>query len=153
MTQKPPHYEPEEVVIMLKKLIKVIEQFSADLDLGEVTRAQLRIIIPIIKDAKGYTIQELADIGGVTKGLVSRAISDLEAKGLVERAKEFENQDRNIKIVLTEQGTKFTSEKLAKVRESTTKWKDKITHDEIHTFIKVLAVLTDTPTKSLENKK
>lgn len=138
-----PHFEPEEVIIRLKKLIKHIEQISAYMDSAEITRSQFRIIFPIIKNETGYTIQELADIGGVTKGLVSRTISDLEAKGFVERDKVSENQDRNIKIVLTKKGKHFVAEKKSKMMEVSSKWKGKITHEEMHTFGKVLTVLTD----------
>jgi len=138
------HYEPEEVIIKLKKLIKVIERISADMDEGELTRAQIRIIFPIIRHGKGYTVQELADMGGVTKGLVSRTITDLEAKGFVQRDKKTENQDRNIKIVLTEKASQFVAEKKAKMQQVSGKWQGKITHEDLHAFFKVLNVVTET---------
>lgn len=138
-----PHFQPEEVIIKLKKLIKTIERISSDMDSGGITRAQVRIIFPIFMDDRGYTIQELADTGGVTKGLVSRTISYLETKGFVQRDKISENQDRNIKIVLTENGKKYVAEKKTKMREVSNKWNGKITHDEMHTFWKVLVALTE----------
>lgn len=138
-----PHFQPEEVIIKLKKLIKTIERISSDMDSGGITRSQVRVIFPIIKDDKGYTIQELADIGGVTKGLVSRTIADLEAKGFVQRDKEKETQDRNIKIILTAKGSEFVAEKKAKMHQVSNKWGGKITFDEMNTFWKVLVVLTE----------
>lgn len=144
MINKHPHYEPEDLIIRLKKLIKIVENISADMDTGELTRAQLRIIFPIIKTGKGYTIQELADIGGVTKGLVSRTIADLEVKGFVRRDKKSENQDRNIKIILTEKAKKIAAEKKSKMQEVSGKWNGKITHQELHIFFKVLSIVTET---------
>ena len=143
MTNEIKPSSPEEIISKLKKLIKIIEQQQADMG-NEITHAQARIIFPIIKDSKGYTIQELSDMCGVTKGLVSRTIADLEEKGYVERDKKTENQDRNFKIILSTKGQQFVSEKKAQAQEGFSKWKGKITHEDMIAFMKVLDVVTDT---------
>ena len=135
-------YSPYEMIIKLKKLIKHIEKVQAEMD-GKITHAQARIIFPIIRDDKGYTIQELADIGGVTKGLVSRAIADLENKGYVERDKKTLDQDRNYKIILSAKGQEFIAEKKLRMHEVSNKWNGKITHDDLKTFVKVLNLVTE----------
>ena len=142
MTNEQFHYPPEEVIIKLKKLVKMIEKMQSD-TCNEITHAQGRVIFPIIKDEKGYTIQELADIGGVTKGLVSRVVADLEGKGLVERDKKTERQDRNYKIILSEKGQNLVSCKKEQMQEASGKWFGKITHNDINTFIKVLDAFTE----------
>lgn len=135
-------YSPDEVIVRLKKLIKTIEKMQADMD-SEITHAQVRVIFPIIKDNQGYTIQELADLGGVSKGLVSRTISDLEGKGYVERDKIKENQDRNIKIILSAKGQELVTKKKAHMQEVSNKWKDRLTHNDLESFMKVLNVITE----------
>ncbi|MCL2540464.1 MAG: MarR family winged helix-turn-helix transcriptional regulator [Firmicutes bacterium] len=133
---------PEEVIVKLKKLIKIIEHAQADLG-SEITHAQARIIFPIWRDGKGYTIVELAKAGSVTKGLVSRTIADLEAKGYVERQKESANQDRNYKIVLTPKAHALARKHKAKMQKVSGKWNGKLTKDDFETFIRVLNIITD----------
>ena len=143
MSKEKQHYSPDEVIIKLKKLIKHIERIQSDMDSNEITHAQARIIFPIIRDGMGYTIQELADIGGVTKGLVSRTIADLETKGFVQREKKSIDQDRNYKIILALKGQEFLTKKKIQVQEVTNQWKGKLTHEDLATFMRVLTIMTD----------
>lgn len=142
MTNEIKYLSPQEIIVKLKMLIKIIEQSQGDIG-NEITHAQARVIFPIIKDGKGYTIQELSDMGGVTKGLVSRTIADLEEKGYVERDKKTENQDRNFKIILSVKGQQFVTDKKAQMQKDFDKWHRKLKHEDLLAFIKVLDVVTD----------
>jgi len=133
---------PEEIVIRLKKLIKRIEHFDWEFkDIG-ITRSQIRIIFPIIKDGCGYSMHELSELTGVDKALVSRTIADLEGKGYVERCKKTENE-RNYKIILSEKGREFCEVQRAKVKELSGKWLNGVTKDEFFQFFNVLDRLTE----------
>ena len=138
-----PRYSPDEVIIKLKKVIKLIEKMQDDMKDDGITHAQARVIFPIIRDERGFTIQELANIGGVTKGLVSRTISDLEKKGIVEREKKSADQDRNFKIVLAKKGLDFVESKKTQMQEVSSKWSGKITHEDLETFMRVLDAFTE----------
>jgi len=138
-------FSPEEIIAKLKKLIKIIKQ--QQVDMGEITSAQSRIIFPIFRDGKGYTMHELAKMSGVTKGLVSRTIADLEAKGFVERCKTSEKQDRNFKIVLSEKAKQLAAEKMQQAKKNFDKWQSRLKHEDFETFIKVLVIITETHDK------
>ncbi|MDR0850449.1 MAG: MarR family transcriptional regulator [Christensenellaceae bacterium] len=133
----------EEIVIKLKKLIRKIEQKQADMDDCQITSAQARIIFPIIKNGKGYSMSELTEIAGVDKALVSRAISDLETKEIVERDKKSDSNERNYKINLTPKGNKIFSERLDKYRAEFERWRSKFTFEQLRTFRDVLDMLTE----------
>ena len=137
-----PQYPPEEIVVRLKMLIKTIEGLQEKFG-DDVSHAQLRILFPIIKNDRGYTIQELSDMAGVTKGFGSRTVADLEAKGIVQREKLTANQDRNFKIVLSPKGHDLVEERKKHIREISGSWEGKISRDEFYTFGKVLFTLTD----------
>lgn len=136
-----PRFSPEEIIIKLKKLIKTIEQIHANMS-KEITHSQMRVIFPIIKDGKGYTMHELAEMGCVTKGLVSRTIADLERKGYVQRDKKSDSQDRNYKIILSAKGTELVEKKKLQMKESSSKWVGKLTHEDMQAFMKVLDTFT-----------
>lgn len=138
------YYSPEEVIIKLKKLIKIIERVQSGCT-SEITHAQARVIFPIIRDGRGYTMQELADIVGVTKGLVSRTITDLESKGYVERDKISKNQDRNYNIILSTRGQELVTQKMMQMKKVSNQWGGKITHNDMLNFKKVLDILTESP--------
>ena len=133
---------PEEIIIKLKKLIKLIEHHQSDFKKCGITPAQARIIFPIIKNNHGYTMQELTELACVDKALVSRAIAGLEKNGFVEREKKTAHE-KNYKIVLSERGTKIVSEKLEKHHAEFGKWHEKFTKEELLTFSKVLNRLTE----------
>ena len=133
---------PEEMIIRLRKLIKNIEHIQENFG-DEITHSQLRVIFPIIRDSKGYTIQELSDMAGVSKGLGSRVIADLEGKGFVERDKKTENQDRNYQIILSAKGQKFVADKKMKMLEISSQLQGQITEEEFRVFSKVLFALTE----------
>jgi len=136
-------HSPEEMVISLKKLIKKIEQMESEFGNAEITRSQARILFPIIKDRKGYSIQELSNVLHVDKALVSRAITDLETKGIVEREKTADYVIKNHKIVLTPKGNVICESQKEKVREARDKWFNGITKNEIIQFLTVLKKLTE----------
>ena len=133
---------PEEVIIKLKKLIKIIEHHQSDFEKSDITPAQTRIIFPIIKYNRGHTMQELTEHAGVDKALVSRAVAGLESKGLVEREKKTTGE-KNYKIVLTAKAQKLVEEKFAKHRTEFQNWHERFTESEIITFFKVLKRLTE----------
>lgn len=134
---------PDEIIVKLKKLIKLIDQVQQDNKNYDITPAQARILFPIIKYERGYTIQALANIGGVTKGLVSRTITVLESKGYVERDKKTANQDRNYNIILSEKGKVLAAEKKAKMQEIFKNLEGRITHKDMESFVRVLDTLTE----------
>lgn len=132
------HRSPDEIIAKMKKLIKIINQVQKDSRNKEITPAQARILFPIFKYERGFTIQELANIGGVTKGLVSRTITILENKGYVERDKKTVSQDRNYNIILSEKGKVLATNKKAEMQEIVKNFKGRITHKDMESFIKVL---------------
>ena len=136
------HDSPDEIIIKLKKLIKKIEHGQTETECGGVTHAQVRIVFPIIRDGKGYSMQELSETVGVDKALVSRTITHLEDKGFVERDKKEGSIERNYKILLTEKGRRFFAEKKAQVKETFKKRFGDITMEELRIFKKVLDKLT-----------
>lgn len=136
------HGTPEEFIIKLKKLIKIVEKHQTMME-GEVTPAQIRIIFPIVKTGNGHTMQELAELAGVDKALVSRAIADLESKELVERDKKADSSERNYKIILSEKGQKFVTEKKQQHEKHFEKWRGKFTKEEMLIFKKVLDKLVE----------
>ena len=138
-------YAAFEIGIKLKKLTKKIERVQTDIDCDEMTHAQERVIFPIMRDERGYTIQELATMSGFAKSLVSRTVADLESKGYVRRDKKNESQDRNYKIVLTEKGQAFIEKRNERVLEVTSQWFDNITPEFLREFNKMLDTLLDTP--------
>lgn len=135
---------PDEIVVKLKNLIKIIEKIQRDeKERDDITPAQARIIYPIVKYERGFTIQELADMGGVTKGLVSRTIALLESKGFVERDKKREEQDRNYNIILRWKGKLFAERKKSKMNEVLQGFDGQITHEDMENFVRVLDVFTE----------
>jgi len=143
MSQTKVQYLAYDIGIKLRKLMKKIDQVQTVLIDDEMTRSEERIIFPIIKDERGYTIQELSEMGGVAKSLASRTISSLEHKGFVRRDKATEEQDRNYKIVLTEKGNNFVQEKNERVIEVLYTWFSKIPVEFIKTFDGMLDTLLE----------
>ncbi|MCL2756373.1 MAG: MarR family transcriptional regulator [Firmicutes bacterium] len=137
-------YVAFEIGIKMKKLMKKIEHVQNVLEDDDITIAQERVIFPLFRDERGYTIQELATMGGFAKSLVSRTITDLESKGYVRRDKVSENQDRNIKIVLTEKGKQFVEKKNERVLEVLYKWFANIPPETVQEFSSMLDVLLET---------
>ena len=144
------HYTPEEIIIKLKKIIKILEQFQADMKDTEISPAQGRIIYPIIENAKGFTMLELSEIVGVDKALVSRTVSDLEAKGIVERDKKSESE-RSYKIILSKKGRKLCDEKLEKHKIEFEKWRVQFTIEEVVNFMNVIDKITNYETEGEEH--
>jgi DNA-binding MarR family transcriptional regulator len=145
MKEMKPQYAAFELAIKLKKLMKKIERVQADVECGGITYAQERIIFPIIRDEKGYTIQELAEAGGVAKSLVSRVVADLVAGGYLKRDKKSESQDRNYKIILTDKGRAFVEKKNARVLEVTTRWFSGIEPEFLYKFNAMVDAMLDMP--------
>jgi len=137
-----PLYQPEKLIAKLKLLIRKAERFQESM-CEEITRSQARIIFPIVC-GEGHTIQELANINGVAKSLVSRTIADLEKKGYVERDKKTQDQDRNYNIILTPKGQELHERKKAQAIKLSTWLDDKLKHEDMQTFLKVLDIITDT---------
>lgn len=134
---------PEEIIIRLKKLIKKLEQLQTHMKQSGITPAQARIIFPIAKNNVGYTMQELTELAGVDKALVSRAIADLETKGIVERDKQDDNERRNYKIILSAKGKALILEHHRKHKEKFVHWKEKFTEAEIKIFANMLNRLVE----------
>ena len=143
---------PDELVIKLKKLIKKIELTQKQVYHQSITPAQVRVIFPIFKTGRGYSMQELSEIGGIDKALVSRVVADLEKKDIVRRDnKKFDVAERNCKILLTTKGeqiNKNLKQNFAKVRESFGICN--ITRSEMEQFVNILNVLIG---DDIENKK
>jgi len=137
-------FTPEEIIMKLKKLIKKIEHIQAVVKgiVIDITPSQGRIIHPIVKGGKGYSIQELSEHASVDKALVSRTIADLESKGYVEREKTADNIVKNHKIVLSEKGRKLFLGTLKPHREEFEKWLRQFTEVELLNFILMLDKLT-----------
>lgn len=133
----------EDVVIRLKMLIKKIEQTHGFLDDLEISRGQFRVIFPIVRDCKGYTMNELGEKMGIDKALVSRTIADLESKGFVERDKEAGSNERNYNILLSRKGKEFFEKQMAKMKELNGDLLNNVTRDEFVTFVSVLNRLTE----------
>lgn len=131
----------EDIVVRLKKLIKRIEGTYKLLESEEVTRGQLRVIVPIIKDGKGYSMAELAEMTSTDKGLVSRTIADLERNGIVQRDKS-DNIGKNFKIILTPKGQAYFDDKISKYRQAAPFWVNRVTAQEIETFKDILEKVT-----------
>ncbi|MCL2679075.1 MAG: MarR family transcriptional regulator [Dehalococcoidia bacterium] len=136
---------PDEIIMQLKKTIRLAERIQLRLQNEEITPAQTRVLFPIIRDDCGYTIQELSTMGGITKGLVSRVIADLEGKGFVERDGKNKGQTRGIKIILSPKGLDFAKKKKAQMHETEKRLDGKITRDDMATFYRVLEVLSNQP--------
>jgi len=141
MSENKIQYLAYDIGIKMRKLMKKIEAVQTVLVDKEITRSEERIIFPIIKDERGHTIQELSDLGGVDKGLVSRTISRLEANGFVTRDKETATQDRNYKIILTSKGKEFIDNKNARVLEVLNKWFENIPLEFVQKFSEMLDTL------------
>ena len=133
---------PEDVVIKLKKLIKKIEHQSSQFEKSGITHSQARIIWPIIKNGCGYSVVELSNLAGVDKALVSRTVADLESKGFLKR-EALENSVKNVKIVLSKQGSEFYLKQHKKAKEESAKWLNGATKEELINFKKVLDKLTE----------
>jgi len=136
-------FTPEEVIMKLRKLIRKIEQIQVAVKDIDVTPSQGRIIYPIVKDSKGYSIQELSELASVDKALVSRAIADLESKGYVEREKIADNIVKNHKIVLSEKGQKCFIDTLKSHQEEFEKMRGRFTEEELLDFVRMLDRLTE----------
>ena len=104
--------------------------------------AQFRVIFPIIKDKKGYSIQELSELVGVDKAFVSRTIADLESKGITQRDKKTGSKERNYKIILSEEGQKIIKETMKKRRPAIDEGIANISEEELFNFIETLCKLT-----------
>ncbi|MCL2862044.1 MAG: MarR family transcriptional regulator [Firmicutes bacterium] len=133
-----------EIAIKMKKLMNKIEKVQSILECEDMSFAQERIIFPIFRDEKGYSIQELSHEGGIAKSLVSRTVADLEKRGFVMRDKKSINQDRNYKIILTEKGKKFVENKNERVLEVTDKWFGNFSKEFLFSFNGMLDTLIDT---------
>lgn len=134
---------PEEVVSKLKKLVKKIEDHFNSFNDSKISHAQFRIIIPILRDQKGYSMQELSEIVGVDKSFVSRTIADLENKGIVQRDKEAESNERNYKIFISEEGRRIIDEITAPHRKHMEEWMANISKEEMHNFVETLFKLAE----------
>lgn len=134
-------FNTDDIVIHLKKLIKRIEQIQADLTDSDIniTPAQARVIYPIVRDGKGYTLQELAWKVGVDKAFVSRTITDLEAKGIVVRDhKEGCNGRYKNKIFLSDKEEKKVAQFIEKHNGQCANWWRQFTDEELAVLLKVL---------------
>jgi len=140
---KPQFMTPEEVIVKLRRLIKKIENICAEIDRSEITQSQMRVIFPIVRDGCGYSMQELSEIACVDKALVSRAISDLEAKGIVERDKEQGSTERNYKIILSQRGEEFFAKQKEKADQLKKRWFSDVTEDEMCDFVRTLNKLIE----------
>jgi len=132
-----------EIITKLKKLIKKIEDLEPEFGLTEITLSQAQIILPIVSDERGYSIQELSNKAQVDKAFVSRTIADLESKGIVEREKTSDNVYKNHKIVLSEKGKAFYAVQAKRVLEFSGKWLNGVTRDEFNQFMNILDRLTE----------
>ncbi len=129
---------PDEIVIQLRKLIKKIEQTGTLLESSEITRSQIRIIFPIIHDEQGYSMKELCEISGNDKAFVSRTIAEVESKGLIERDKATDSNERNYKIILSKKGKEFVAAQKLKIQQTKIKMLNGVTKDELEIFIRIL---------------
>jgi len=137
-------YDSAEVVIAkLKKLIKKIEQATASFDSDLISRSQIRVILPIIKDNKGYSMQELSELGSIDKALVSRTITDLEQKNIVARDKEKDSTVRNYQIILTPYGKELFDSYRTKAKELSVEWLNGVSIEELAQFKNTLYKLTE----------
>jgi DNA-binding MarR family transcriptional regulator len=125
----------EEVMIAFNRFRKTMEQFHCDLpkDL-EITHAQGRIIFPIVRHERGFTIKELSQFGGVDKALVSRTITDLETKGIVFR------DGHN--ILLSKKGHEISESVKKNVHEHFKIWAG-AHNDDLKTLIDILNKLAE----------
>lgn len=135
-------YTPDEILIKLKKFIKVFKHFYRQVANTEITPAQTIILTPIIKNARGYSIQELAHLNNIDKAFVSRVVTELESKNIVERDKEAGSPERNYKIILSPKGQKIVAEELDKIKKISGSILAGISPDELRIFWEVLDKLT-----------
>lgn len=132
---------PDEIAILLRKLIRKIEQAGALMEMSEIKRSQLRIIFPIIREGKGYSMRELCEISGCDKAFVSRTIADVEYKGLIERDKATDSNERNYKIMLSEKGKELFAAQKHKAELMSAKMLNGVTVEELKIFVDILSRL------------
>lgn len=81
---------------------------------------------------KGLTLNQLNFLTGFDKANTSRAISDMEEKGIVDRVSN--NTNRKYKVVLTEKGFNIGKDFIKTVKENIKKTFSVLTESEMSTF-------------------
>ncbi len=83
-------------------------------------------------------MKELSEISWKDKAFVSRTIAEVESKGLIERDKVADSNERNYKIILSKKGKEFVVTQKKKIQKSTSKMLNGVTEDEIEIFVSIL---------------
>ena len=128
----------DEIIIRLKKLTKRLEKIQKAACNNDITLAQARLVFPIYRDSRGYSMQELSELCGVDKAFVSRVVAHLESVGFVEKDREVESNTRNYKIKLTEKGQCFFDERKVLRSPKFDEWRKTVSMEELRTFMRIL---------------
>ena len=120
-------------VFWMEKLYNLAkDNASMELQQYDITPSQWSVLVPVQRGII-VTVSALAKHLGKDKAAISRTVSILEKKGLLERRKDPEANDRrSMKICLTKKGEALIPQIIESARSSDERFFDGLDHQEIY---------------------
>lgn len=104
---------------------------------------QVMCLVSLMKNQEGFTSAELSNICMEDKGAISRAVSNLEEKGLVVFDEQAGKRRYRAKIRLTEEGRNAAGQIVKIIEKSMLQAGNGLSDDEIKIFYKGLDIISD----------
>lgn len=102
---------------LTNKLIQILRETLAHLDVGQLTIAEWRILSSLKSRNGTSTISDLVNCTVINQPVVSRIVKEMQERGLVEKFKQGEDQ-RVICVRLTNRGDTLCNAVIPHVRQS-----------------------------------
>ncbi len=104
---------------------------------------QVMCLVSLMKNQEGFTSAELSNICMEDKGAISRAVSNLEEKGLVVFDEQAGKRRYRAKIRLTEEGRNAAGQIVKIIEKSMLQAGNGLSDEEIKIFYKGLDIISD----------
>ena len=104
---------------------------------------QVMCLVSLMKNQEGFTSAELSNICMEDKGAISRAVSNLEEKGLVVFDEQAGKRRYRAKIRLTEEGRNAAGQIVKIIEKSMLQAGNGLSDEEINIFYKGLDIISD----------
>lgn len=104
---------------------------------------QVMCLVRLMKNQEGFTAAELSNICMEDKGAISRAVSNLEEKGLVVFDEQAGKRRYRAKIRLTEEGRNAAGQIVKIIEKSMLQAGNGLSDEEIKIFYKGLDIISD----------